>query len=210
MNRTTHILLIRHGQTDANAGGQLQGHQPTPLNMTGLRQANLLAARLAGHSPPVEVVISSDLARARETAAFVASACGLQLTLDPAWRERGFGLLEGKPVGDKNMWQAASGEFDPPGAEPWAEVRKRIHDALTTIPITYSRSKLIAVVTHGGPIRTVLKLLSEGVLPPTRGHQDIDAPIIPNCAILHLIARHYSDGLRWKIDSVNDVSHLED
>jgi broad specificity phosphatase PhoE len=210
MNRSTHILLIRHGQTDANANGQLQGHQPTPLNMTGLRQANFLAARLAGHAPPVEVVISSDLTRASETAAPLAAACGLQLILDPAWRERGFGLLEGKPVGDVGMWKAASGEFDPPGAEPWADVRKRIHDALVSIPRTYASNQLIAVVTHGGPIRTVLRLLAEGELPTARGHQPIDVQVIPNASILHLIARHYSDGLRWKVESVNDVSHLDE
>jgi probable phosphoglycerate mutase len=210
MNRSTHILLIRHGQTDANANGQLQGHLPTPLNRTGIRQANQVAARLAAHSPPVEVLISSDLTRAAETAAPIAAACGLQMTLDAAWRERSFGLLEGKPVGNKSMWEAASGEIDPPGAEPSDEVRTRIYNALVAIPRTYPKNQLIAVVTHGGPIRTVLKLLAEGTLPTTRGHSQVEFPPIPNGAVLHLVARHYPEGLRWKIESVNDVAHLED
>jgi probable phosphoglycerate mutase len=209
MNRTTHILLIRHGQTDANAQGQLQGHQPTPLNRAGVRQANLLAERLAGYSPPVEMIISSDLPRATETAAPIAAACGLRLAIDPAWRERSFGLLEGKPVGDKKMWEVASGEMDPPGTEPAADLRRRIRDALIAVPLTYPNKQLITVVTHGGPIRAVLRMLADGELPITRGHHPVEVAAVPNCSILHLIARNYSDGIRWKIEAVNDVSHLK-
>jgi len=210
MNRTTHILLLRHGQTDANAGGRLQGHQPTPLNLAGVRQANLLAARMAAHSPPVEVIISSDLPRATETAAPIASACGLRLIVDSVWRERSFGLLEGKPVGDQKLWRVASGETDIPGAEPAVEMRQRIRDALLAIPASYSNKQVIAVVTHGGPIRSILKMLCDGTLQTTRGHPPVEISTIPNCAVLHLIARNYSDGFRWKIDAVNDVSHLKD
>lgn len=208
MNRTTHILLLRHGQTDANANGRLQGHQPTPLNLAGIRQANLLAARLAAHSPPVGVLISSDLARAAETAAPIASACGLSLIIDPVWRERSFGLLEGKPVGERRLWQMASGEMDPPGAEPTAELHQRIYDALLALPVAHADKQAIAVVTHGGPIRGVLKMLAEGRIQTTRDHPMVEISAVPNCSILHLVARHYPDGFRWKIDAANDVSHL--
>jgi len=90
MQHTTHILILRHAQTDANAEGRLQGHLPTPLNLAGTRQANLLASRLAAYSPAVEAIISSDLPRATQTAALIASACGMPMTIDPAWRERSF------------------------------------------------------------------------------------------------------------------------
>jgi len=206
--RSTHILLLRHGQTDANAQGRLQGHLPTPLNLAGVRQANLLAGRLAAHAPPVELIISSDLPRATETAAPIASACGLRLKVDPAWRERSFGLLEGKPVGDKGLWEVASGESDPPGAEPSSDLRKRIRDALLGVARNHSNKQVIAVVTHGGPIRTILKMLAEGSLEVTRNHPPVEVTTVPNCSILHLIARHYSEGIRWKVDAVNDVSHL--
>ena len=208
MNRTTHILLLRHGQTDANASGKLQGHQPTPLNLNGIRQANLLAERMAAHSPPVELIISSDLPRATETAAPIASACGLGMKVDAMWRERSFGLLEGKPVVDKKLWEVAAGELDLPGAEPSAEMRERIRQALLSIPHDYPNKHVVAVVTHGGPIRSVLKMLAEGILETTRGHAPVEVTTIPNCSILHLIARNYPEGIRWKIDAVNDVSHL--
>jgi probable phosphoglycerate mutase len=206
--KTIHILLLRHGQTDANATATLQGHLPTPLNRTGLQQANLLAARLAAFSPPVEVLISSDLARATQTAGPIASACGLPVNIDPAWRERSFGLLEGKPVGTREMWQAASGEIDPPGAEPTAELHARVQAALLELPVKYRAREVIAVVTHGGPIRAVLKMLDDGRLDATRGRKPMEIPRIANGSILSLQARRYRDGIRWRIAAVNDVAHL--
>jgi len=208
MLKTTHILIIRHGQTDANASGRLQGHMPTPLNLAGMRQATLLASRLAAYSPAVDAIVSSDLPRATQTAGTIASACGLAMKVDPAWRERSFGLLEGKPVGDRKMWEVAAGEFDPPGAEPSAELHERIRTALLSIPEQFSNQQLIAVVTHGGPVRSILKMLADGRLETTRGHPPVEITTIPNCSVLHLLARHYREGIRWRIEAVNDVSHL--
>jgi broad specificity phosphatase PhoE len=207
--RTTHILLLRHGQTDANATGVLQGHLPTPLNRVGVREATLLAGRLAAYSPSIRVLISSDLPRATQTAGSIASACGLRPVLDPQWRERSFGLLEGKPVGDRAVWQAASGEIEPPGAEPTVQMHGRVRDALLKAADKY-RGKTVAVVTHGGPIRAVLKMLADGRLESVRNRRPADLPEIPNCSILHLLARHYRSGVRWALDSVNDCGHLED
>jgi 2,3-bisphosphoglycerate-dependent phosphoglycerate mutase len=206
--RTTHILVLRHGQTDANASGRLQGHLPTPLNLTGVRQANLLAGRLAAFAPAVEAIVSSDLPRATETAGPIASACGLSLRTLPDWRERSFGLLEGKPIGDRHLWEAVSGEFDPPGAEPSAELHRRVHGALLSLATEYSDRQLVAVMTHGGPIRSILKMLVDGRLQTVRGHPPVQVTAIPNCAIMHLLARHYREGIRWKVEAVNDVSHL--
>jgi broad specificity phosphatase PhoE len=206
--RTTHILLLRHGQTDDNVNGVLQGHMPTPLNRLGVSQATALAARIAAYSPPIRILISSDLPRATQTAGSIASACGLRPHLDSTWRERGFGLLEGKPVGDRAVWQAASGEVDPPGAEPTAEMHDRVRAALLMVPEKY-RGKTVAIVTHGGPIRAVLKMLSDGRLQSIRERRPADVPEIFNCSIFHLLARHYRSGIRWAIDTVNDCGHLE-
>jgi probable phosphoglycerate mutase len=183
---------------------------PTPLNLAGMREANLLARRLAAYAPPVEAVISSDLPRATQTAGTIASACGLAITVDPAWRERSFGLLEGKPVGDRKMWEVAAGEFDPPGAEPSAEMHERVRTALVSVLERFPAQQLVAVVTHGGPVRSILKMLADHRLETTRGHPPVEVTTIPNCSVLHLLARHYREGIRWKILAVNDVSHLQE
>jgi probable phosphoglycerate mutase len=207
-DRTLRILLLRHGQTDANAAGVLQGHQPTPLNRLGVQQAARLAERLASFHPPIEVLISSDLPRATQTAGSIAAACGLKLVVDAAWRERGFGLLEGKPVGDREMWRAASGEMDPPGAELTADMHERVRQALIKLPETYPKANVVAVVTHGGPIRSIMRMLVDGRLNTIRHHEPIRLHPIINCAIMELIARRYPDGLRWRMACVNDAAHL--
>ena len=207
-DQTTDVLLVRHGQTDANASGTLQGHLPTPLNLTGIRQATLLADRLAAWRPPVAALLSSDLPRAAQTAGPIAAACGLRATYSPDWRERGFGLLEGKPIGNRAIWQVAGGEIDPPGAEPSTEFMDRVRSALLAVAAAHRERPCVAVVTHGGPIRGVLKMLIDGRLELTRGHRPVELVPISNCSILHLLARHYRGGVRWRVAAVNDVAHL--
>ena len=207
---TTDILLLRHGQTDANASGTLQGHLPTPLNRTGVQQAQRLADRLASWRPPLSVLVSSDLPRAAQTAAPIAAAGGLRVSYDPAWRERGFGLLEGKPVVNRELWQVAGGEVDPPGAELAATFLGRVRDALLALASSQRGRSTVAVVTHGGPIRGVLKMLIDGRLETVRGHAPVELVAIANCSVLYLQARHYRDGIRWRVGSVNDVTHLRE
>ncbi len=209
-NGTTDILLVRHGQTDANASGTLQGHLPTPLNLTGIRQAQLLADRLAAWRPRVAALVSSDLPRAAQTAGPVAAACGLKIAFDPRWRERAFGLLEGKAVVDRSLWQVAGGEVDPPGAEPSAEFLARVRAALTALATAHRHRPVVAVVTHGGPMRAVLRMLIDGRLELVRGHRPVELVTIANCSLLRLRARHYRSGTRWRVSAVNDVAHLGD
>jgi broad specificity phosphatase PhoE len=205
---TTHILLLRHGQTDANASGTLQGHLPTPLNLTGVRQATLLAGRLRGWRPPLAALVSSDLPRAAQTASPIAASCRIKVRFDPVWRERGFGQFEGKPVGNRSIWEVAGGEVDPPGAEPSADFLARVRTALLDVADGGHRRSTVAVVTHGGPIRSVLRMLLDGRLARARGGRPVELVPIANCSILHLMARHYRAGVRWRVASVNDVAHL--
>ena len=207
---TTDILLLRHGQTDANASGTLQGHMPTPLNLTGVRQATLLADRLAAWRPRVRAIVSSDLPRAAQTAGPIAAACHLRVHADARWRERGFGLLEGKPVQRNEIWQVAGGEVDPPGAEASTAFLDRVRKALLAVAQAHRGRPTVAVVTHGGPIRGVLKMLIDGRLRPARGQRPFGLVPIANCAILHLAARHYRTGVRWRVLAVNDVAHLHE
>jgi probable phosphoglycerate mutase len=179
------------------------------LNVVGVRQAQLLAERLVAFRPPVDVLISSDLPRAVQTAGSIAAACGLRVKTDPAWRERSFGLLEGKPVGEKEMWRAASGELDPPGAEPTTDLHDRIRTALSRLPDQFPKARVIAVVTHGGPIRSILRMLADSRLRTTRNHPAIPLTNILNCSILHLRYRRYRDGIRWRIKCINDAAHLQ-
>lgn len=204
-----HVLLLRHGQTDENARGILQGHAQTRLNALGHEQARCLAERLRDYVPRVEALVSSDLRRAVETAGPVAHALGLRLEQRAAWRERGFGPFEGRAIGEAEVWRAATGSWDLPGAEPTESFRTRVRSALLDTVRDHPAVYCVAVITHGATIRTVLNLLREG---PLQLAPDAPAPEsvpIANCAILHLeIVDRQDEVLRWHVRCVNDAAHL--
>jgi broad specificity phosphatase PhoE len=93
MSVTTHVLLIRHGQSRGNAEGRFGGHTDTPLSARGRRQAEATAKALA--SEKFSAIYSSDLKRAVETATPLANRTGAPLELSDAFRERSVGVMEG-------------------------------------------------------------------------------------------------------------------
>ena len=208
--RPFRVLLLRHGQTNANATGTLQGHQPTPLNALGLRQARLLAERVARHAPKVTALVSSDLRRAAQTAEPIAAATGLSIFYDAAWRERGFGAFEGRTVGERDTWRAAHGDDDPPGAESLADFRARVLSALKSLPDRFAGHGTVAVVTHGGPVGVLLRMLADGTLPPAAGTAPPEVRQVPNCSVLELVGEPTPGGTAWRVACVNDVAHLSD
>lgn len=101
----TKLVLVRHGQTDANLAGRFQGQQNVPLNKAGRRQAHVVAERLARIGPAR--VVSSDLDRAMTTAEAIAKACGVGVSCDQRLREIDVGLWQGRTsteIASENLW----------------------------------------------------------------------------------------------------------
>jgi probable phosphoglycerate mutase len=205
-----HLLILRHGETDSNAGGVIQGWLPVPLNERGRAQSRLLAKRLKTFVPRVRRLISSDLVRARQTAEPIATALELDAVYDPRWRERGLGEMEGKTIGERETWRAASGETGARGAESVDAFRDRAEQAFLSLRAEFPDDSAIAVVTHGGTIRSILHHFTTGRLDlAAEDRAMLDSPdleMIANCSILHLMHR---DDSVWRIGCVNDVSHLD-
>jgi broad specificity phosphatase PhoE len=93
MSLTTHVVIIRHGQSQGNAEGRFGGHTDTPLSPRGRRQAQATAKALA--SEKFSAIYSSDLPRAIETASPLARLTGVSLETTDALRERSVGVMEG-------------------------------------------------------------------------------------------------------------------
>jgi len=141
---TTTLVLVRHGETDWNADGRLQGQTDRPLSEAGRRQARRLADELAAER--VEAIYASDLARSRETAEIVAARLGLPVVLDPGLRERDWGTWEGLTPAERERVELV--------AESAADHQQRMLAALRRISARHPAGRVV-VVTHGGSIRRV-------------------------------------------------------
>jgi 2,3-bisphosphoglycerate-dependent phosphoglycerate mutase len=141
----TTLLLVRHGETDWNADGRLQGHTDRPLSDHGRRQARKLAEELSGEE--IEAVYSSDLARARETAEIVGDRLGLPVELDPELREKDWGNWEGLTAVERDRVEFAG--------ESTEAHQQRMLRALERISERHPGDARVLVVTHGGSMRRV-------------------------------------------------------
>ena len=139
------LLLVRHGETDWNADGRLQGQTDRPLSDFGRRQARRLADELADEE--LEAIYSSDLSRARETAEIVAERLGLPVALDPDLREKDWGTWEGLTAVERDRVEFAG--------ESTEEHQERILRALRRIAERHPGDGRVLVVTHGGSMRRV-------------------------------------------------------
>ena len=152
--------LIRHGQTDWNAEGLLQGSSDIPLNDIGRHQARHAISTL--RSRPWDVVVSSPLERARETAAIIAD--GLGIPLGEAYlglAERDYGVLEGTSAAAAiERWPSR----DYPGAEALDAVATRGEAALAAICADFPHAAVLAVC-HGTIIRYTLARLAGRPVP---------------------------------------------
>jgi alpha-ribazole phosphatase len=150
----TILLLIRHGQTDWNLQGRYTGQSDIPLNRTGHDQACATAAEL--ERKPPDVIYSSDLLRARETAQRIAQACQLPVHTDARLREIHQGVWEGlhfDEIKSRFAEQFAHRQADPlsvaaPGGETVGQVRERVLAAVRDIVQKHPHGR-VAIVAHG-------------------------------------------------------------
>jgi broad specificity phosphatase PhoE len=149
----TEIILCRHGETDWNTQGRYQGRTDVPLNANGRQQARDLADRLA--DVRVDVVCSSTLARAYDTALEIARVHSLDVRRDPRLDEIDQGAWEGLrrdeiarryPV-ELSAWQSYPVDLRLPGGETLEEVRLRVRSALDDIMLLHD-GKVICLVAH--------------------------------------------------------------
>jgi broad specificity phosphatase PhoE len=183
----TTLLLARHGETDWNRDGRFQGHADTSLNARGREQAQALAEGVNG----VEVIYSSDLKRATETAEVVAERLGLEVTVDSRLRERGFGAWEGltraeieasfREEFDRWRMGDGSGADDAEAHEAFAgRIEAFLADVLARHP-----DQTVLVIAHGGSIRVVQAVASG--LDYLQDRRSIRA--LANCSLARYAAR---------------------
>ena len=157
----TKIFLIRHGETEWNRVGKLQGISDIRLSPEGINQAHLLAE----HTPfnAVDAVYSSDLVRAVMTAKILSDKFNLPIIRERGLRETNFGDWEGRFLSDLAKENPKGFEYfftrpdkvQPPGGETFLQSQARIMNALDEI-IADNEDRNIIVITHGAAIRLII------------------------------------------------------
>jgi probable phosphoglycerate mutase len=155
LTEATRIIAIRHGETLWNVGSRIQGQLDIPLNPVGHQQARRLA--LALKDEPITAIYSSDLARASQTAQYLANELGLPVMPEPALRERSFGDFQGKTFAEieallplqAQSWRKRDPQFAPAGGESLLELTSRVVEAAARLAAQHP-GELIALVAHGG------------------------------------------------------------
>ena len=160
------LFLIRHGETEQNISGYIQGQQPGVLTERGKLQAQALAQRLK--SERFDYAFSSDLARAVDTLKSVLKFHpDLQIIREPAIRERALGVYEGRPGQCYHDEFIQSGldrlAFKPEGGESSLDLARRTGEFLQRMQKLPPESQVL-ICTHGGPITTILAALLDAAI----------------------------------------------
>lgn len=153
--RPTRLLLVRHGESVANQEGRMQGWSDDPLSSGGEEQSSRLAAWLRANHPCIDLLVSSTLRRAHQTAERIGESLGLSVQTRHGLRELGLGQLE--DVDEQFLDTAlAGGQVEERyGVEPLPVFAERALGALFGL-VAVHEGKTLLVVTHGGVIGVAL------------------------------------------------------
>jgi broad specificity phosphatase PhoE len=152
------IVLVRHGQTDANRAGRLLGRADPSLNERGAQQADALATLLE-HGPAAQLVLTSPLRRAQETAERISTATGTPVRIDERLIEPDYGEWDERPLRDIPADVGARWRSDPsfaaPGGESLVDLRSRITPCAEEL-FELAKDGVIIVVSHVSPIKAII------------------------------------------------------
>ena len=201
-----HLIMVRHGETEANRRGLALGRADLPLNEIGRKQAIQIAAALAAE--PIVAVYCSPLARAMATAGPIAAVHHLPVDIDPALIEMDIGELDGltfpqvreRYPGLLELWTSAEGPREAmPGGECLQDVQGRATEALRLIAQRHADATA-CVVTHNF---VILSLLAHVLGIDLAGFRRLRHNV---AAITTLeLSRD-----RWRLVRLNDGCHLRD
>ena len=187
----TAICLMRHGETDWNKAGKIQGKTDIPLNNTGKIQAYQSAIML--QESKWDILITSPLIRAKETAEILNERLQLSMIEMDAFKERDFGDAEGMMPKERS---ALFSNRVYPNMETRDALIARIEQGLAYIIQSYPHKKVL-LVAHGGVINTILSVLSKGEI--GSGKTKLDNACISNI--------YYQEDM-WHVKDFNQTIHF--
>lgn len=153
------IIIVRHGRTEFNAAGRLQGRTDNPLDEVGLAQAEAVAMYLAPELLSDTLIVCSPLLRARQTATAIAKGVGASLEIDERWIELDYGAYEGLRQSEvpSHVWREwrRDSNFAAPQGESLNQVQQRVTDACAELAQRLD-GRTAVVVSHVSPIKSAV------------------------------------------------------
>lgn len=201
----TVFTIVRHGQTDANVQGVLQGHIDTPLGETGRAQARAAAERLKHEK--FDLFYSSDLSRAFETARIIGEAIRMEPVPLRELREWRLGELEGRPHAElrvqypdviRSFHYDRADDIPVPGGESRDEFFSRITTCIGRLRDEHPGARIL-IVSHGGALRAIYRQIS-GLIGEGR--------LVPQMTNAGISRFRSHDGF-WQMLTWNETTHLE-
>jgi probable phosphoglycerate mutase len=202
----TRLCLIRHGETTWNTEKRLQGHIDIPLNKRGENQARQMAQALKDGKFTFDVLYTSDLKRALDTAAAIVQLFGVVAQVDSNLRERHFGALQGlslneAPLLRPDIWQThitRDLDHELEGGESIRQFSLRAQEFLNRIKERHP-GKTILMVSHGGMLEMMYRIANNKSLSTER------VASVPNASINWLSHRQ---NIGWAVEQWADTRHL--
>lgn len=172
------VYLLRHGQTDWNKAYLIQGRVDIPLNEAGIAQAKALAKQLREEGVKIDLIFTSPLLRARQTAEIINEALQAPLREDERIAEQYYGEYEGLSRRDERyLRQRGCFSKRYPEGEGYLDVGHRVYSFLDDVKRDY-RDKNVLLVCHGGMSRLVRSYFDDGM-----ENEDFLQNIVHNCQL---------------------------
>ncbi|GKU84817.1 histidine phosphatase family protein [Niallia sp. NCCP-28] len=187
----TNICLIRHGETDWNVLGKIQGKTDIPLNANGMQQASMCREYLKAFD--WDVVVTSPLIRAKKTAEIINESLQLKIIEMEEFKEKSFGDAEGKTREEREKLYP---NLEYPNQESRSDLIDRIMAGLEKILSEFPNQKVL-LVAHGAVIHTLLHTLLED-------QSELKSTYLKNACISNIF---YQEN-RWSVKNYNIIDHL--
>ncbi|MBN2256915.1 MAG: histidine phosphatase family protein [Anaerolineaceae bacterium] len=201
-----HLVLLRHGRSLGNENGFLQGQQDVPLTDEGRNQARLLAERWFEDQVHFDLVITSPLSRAKETADIIVNRLGCPIVAEPLLMERNVGSLAGAKVDrheqliDQDLIASPYRSFSGDGEGDWQlflRAGQVINNLMQHDPGSY------LLVAHGGIINQMIHAILG--IPVSARHKGVGFKM-DNTGYSHFV--YDMDSHHWDVISINNIDHL--
>jgi broad specificity phosphatase PhoE len=166
MSGAGRIYAVRHGESVWNVEGRHQGQSLAAPGLTDIGRVHAAGAAERLATSRVDLVFTSDLRRAVETARLIAAQLGVEPLLEPRLRERSFGVLEGRLIANSGPLEVGvtddavtDADARPPGGESIRELYARVIGLVSELAAEQGHRRIV-LVSHGGPLRVIRAYLA--------------------------------------------------